>query len=123
MNAPQTDSPETVLEASIAAYNAHDLDAYLATFAPAATFGQLGGRILLDSREAMRGFYQQFFEARPTARCEIKQRTVIGPFVIDLQQISGENQPPMQAMVISEVSGSRISKIWYTPLVDAPPAQ
>ena len=115
-------SPEAVLAANIAAYNAHDLEAYIATFAPAATFGQLGGRILLDSRDAMRGFYRQFFEARPTVRCEIKQRTVMGPFVVDLQEISDDTQPPMQAMVISEVTEGRISKVWYTPLPSTPAA-
>ena len=118
-------TPEEVVQRSIDAYNAHDLETYIAAFTPSATFGQLGGRTLLDSRDAMRGFYRQFFEARPTVRCAIKQRTVLGPFVIDLQEISdeavsGENQPPMQAMMISEValSGeeSRIARVWYAPL-------
>ena len=58
------DAPEAVAEANVNAYNAHDLELYIATFAPAATFGQLGGRILLDSRDAMRGFYRQLFTAR-----------------------------------------------------------
>jgi hypothetical protein len=120
------DSPKTVVQANIDAYNTHDLDAYIATFTPAATFGQLGGRILLDSRDAMQGFYKQFFDARPSVHCEIKQRSVIGPFVIDLQEISDgklstEGQPAMQAMVISEVREGRITKIWYSPLTDMPP--
>ncbi len=115
------DTPEAVLQASIEAYNAHDLDSYIACFTPAATFGHLGGRILLDSRDAMRGFYAQFFEARPTARCEIKQRIVMGSFVVDHQQISDETQPPLEAMVISEVQEGRISKVWYSPLITAAP--
>lgn len=110
------DRPEAVVQASIDAYNAHDLDAYVAAFAPAATFGQLGGRILLDSRDAMQGFYRELFEARPTVRCEVKQRAVMGSFVIDLQEISGEDQPGMQAMVISEVRDGRIRAVWYSPL-------
>ncbi len=116
------DSPEAVVQANIDAYNAHDLEAYVATYTPAATFGQLGGRVLLDSRDAMTGFYKQFFEARPTVRCEIKQRSVLGPFVIDLQEISGDDQPPMQAMLIQEVREGRISKVWYAPLSGGAPA-
>lgn len=118
-------SAEAAVQASIDAYNAHDVDAYIAAFTPAATFGQLGGRVLLDSRDAMRGFYEQFFTARPTVRCVIKERTVMGNFVVDLQEISGDDQPPMQAMVISEIASSdeqaRISKVWYAPLAIAPP--
>ncbi len=124
---PDMDSPEAVVQANIDAYNAHDLDAYLATFTPAATFGSLGGRILLDSRDAMKGFYRQFFDARPTVHCEVKQRTVMGPFVIDLQSISSPDvaetgQPPMEAMVISEVRDGRITKVWYSPVSGGPPA-
>ena len=122
MERTETTSPEAVVQASIDAYNAHDLDAYIATFVPAATFGQLGGRVLLDSRDAMKGFYRQFFEARPTARCAIRQRTVMGSFVVDLQEISGDDQAPMQAMVISEVEDGRIRKVWYTPLSGGEPA-
>ena len=113
--------PEAVVQANVDAYNAHDLDAYIATFTPAATFGQLGGRTLLDSRDAMKGFYKQFFEARPTVRCEIKQRSVMGPFVVDLQEISGDDQPGLQALVLSEVREGRITKVWYSPLTDGLP--
>ena len=120
-------TPEVVVQASIDAYNAHDLDGYMACFIPAATFGQLGGRILLDSREAMRGFYGQFFAERPTVHCTIRSRSTMGPFVIDLQEIgspelAGEAQAPMQAMVISEVREGRIAKIWYAPLSGGSPA-
>ncbi len=122
-------TPEQVLTANIDAYNAHDLEAYLATFTPSATFGQLGGRTLLDSRDAMRGFYKQFFEARPSVRCEIRQRAVMGSFVVDLQEISdgaGAAQPPMRAMLISEVDPAdpegRIKRVWYSPVQAHPQA-
>ncbi len=122
-------TPEQVLTANLDAYNAHDLEAYLATFTPQATFGQLGGRTLLDSRDAMRGFYKQFFEARPSVRCAIRQRAVMGPFVIDLQEIADTadaKQPPMQAMLISEVDPAdpegRIKRVWYSPIQMHPDA-
>ena len=114
------DSPEAVLQTANAAYNAHDVDAYLATFTPAATFGQLGGRILLDSRQAMQGFYQEFFATRPTVSCEIRERSIMGSYVVELQEITGEGQAPMQAMVISEVQEGRIARVWYAPLGGSP---
>jgi hypothetical protein len=39
----------------------------------------------------------------------------MGAFVIDHQQIAGADQPPMQAMVLSEVREGRIVKVWYAP--------
>jgi hypothetical protein len=115
-------TPEEVAQANIDAYNAHDVNALIATFTPSATFGQLGGRILLDGRGPMQGYYSQLFEARPTVRCEVKQRTVMGPFVVELQEISGDDQPGMQAMLISEVREGQIVKVWYSPLAGGPPA-
>lgn len=122
---------ETMVQANIDAYNAHDLDAYLATFTPAATFGQLGGRVLLDGREAMRKFYRQFFDSRPRVQCAVKQRAVLGRFVVEVQEIyepvteqTVAGMPPMQAMVISEIAlsdpGGRIGKVWYAPLSVGP---
>ncbi len=115
-------TPEETVQANIDAYNAHDVDALMATFSPAATFGQLGGRILLDGRAPMQGFYTQLFAARPTVRCQVKQRTVMGPFVVEMHEISGDDQPDMQAMFISEVREGQIVKVWYSPLSGAPPA-
>jgi hypothetical protein len=115
-------TPEQVAQANIDAYNAHDVAALIATFTPSATFGQLGGRILLDGRGSMQGYYTQLFAARPTVRCEVKQRTVMGPFVVELQEISGDDQPGMQAMLISEVCEEKIVKVWYSPLAGGPPA-
>lgn len=125
---------ETMVQANIDAYNAHDVEAYLATYTPTATFGQLGGRVLLDGREAMRGFYRQFFESRPRVQCAIEQRAVMGHFVVDRQRIfepaadgsagAGQAMPPMQAIVISEIAAGdpegRIGKVWYSPLPNAP---
>jgi hypothetical protein len=115
-------TPEEVAQANIDAYNAHDVEALIATFSPSATFGQLGGRILLDGRGSMQRYYTQLFHARPTLHCAVKQRTVMGPFVVELQEISGDDQPGMQAMMISEVRDGRIVKVWYSPLVGGPPS-
>ena len=115
-------TPEEVAQANVAAYNAHDVEALIETYSPAATFGQLGGRILLDGRGPMQGYYTQLFEARPTVRCEVKQRTVMGPFVVELQEISGDDQPGMQAMLLSEVRDGQIVKVWYSPLSGGHPA-
>lgn len=116
---PQT--PEEIVQASVDAYNAHDVEAYVACFAPAATFGHLGGRILLDSREAMNGFYAMQFSERPNIQCSVKQRSVMGPFVVDLQALSGEGMPAMEAMVVHEIREERIVKVWYSPISGGPP--
>ncbi len=112
-------TPEETVQATLDAYNTHDPDAYLALFAPEATFGQLGGRVLLDGRESMRGFYTQFFQARPTVRCESVERAAVGPFVLDRQIVSGEGQPALEAVLLHEVRDGLVARIWYAPVTDA----
>ena len=113
-------TPEETVQATLDAYNAHDLEAYLALFAPEAAFGQLGGRTLLDGREAMRGFYTQMFAARPSIRCRSVERTAMGPYVVDQQEISGEGGPPMEAVMIHEIRDGLVRHIWYAPLTGLP---
>ena len=52
----------------------------------------------------------------------MKQRSVMGSWVVELQEIAGDDQPAMQAMVLSEVRDGRIRQVWYTPLAGGPPA-
>ena len=122
------ETPEQVLEASLVAYNAHDLAAYIATFAPQATFGQLGGRTLLDGRDRMEAFFKDFFADQPSVRCEIAQRAIIGPFVVEHQVVSNpeasaQGRPPLETIVISEVRDGHIAKVWYAPVAGGPPGQ
>lgn len=113
-------TPEETLQANVEAYNAHDLDAFLATYAPDARFCKLDGTVLLSDRNIMGAYYKQFFEQSPNVRCEIPQRAVMGPFVIDHQRIvldaSAETPRGMDAMVISEVRDGFIVRCTYSPL-------
>ncbi len=117
---PTPSSPEAVVQQSIDAYNAHDLDAYIACWAPDATLGQIGGRVLLDGRDALTNFYSGFFATQTTVRLTVKQRSVIGPFVVEHHEVQSEGKPPLEAMMVTEVRDNLIRAVWYSPLTDAP---
>ena len=109
-------TPEQVVAANVAAYNAKDVAAFAATYAADAKFCKIDGTVLLAGRDAISAFHQRFFEANPSAHCVIVQHVAMGAFVVDQQQISVEGRPPMNVMILSEVRDGLIVRASYSPL-------
>jgi putative hydrolase of HD superfamily len=109
-------TPEEVVAANLAAYNAKDVAAFGATYAADAKFCKIDGTVLLTGRDAIAAFHQRFFEGNPSAHCVILQHVAMGAFVVDQQQISVEGRPPMNVMLVSEVRDGLIVRASYSPL-------
>jgi len=109
-------TPEETVAANLTAYNAKDIAAFADTYAPDAKFCKIDGTVLLTGREAIAAFHQKFFEGNPSAHCVVVQHVVMGPFVVDQQQLTLEGRPPMNAMLLFEVRGGLIVRASYSPL-------
>jgi hypothetical protein len=72
-----------VATAQVDAYNAHDINRFLACYAPDAVIEYGTGRILMRGREAMSSFYGKLFTESPALRCEIQQRIRVGSYAVD----------------------------------------
>lgn len=79
MNAP---SPEAVVQRQFEAYNARDVDAWLATYAPDARQYEHPATLLTSGHEQIRARTLPRF-ADPSLRAELLKRTTIGEVVID----------------------------------------
>lgn len=109
-------TPEETVKANIEAYNARDVAAFAATYAEDAKFCKIDGTVLLSGRAAIEGFHRQMFENAPSAHCEIPQRVVMGPFVVDHEHITIDGRPDMHVMLISEVRDGLIVRASYSPI-------
>lgn len=107
---------EETVQANLDAYNAKDIAAFTATYAADAKFCKIDGTVLLPDRNSIAAFHQKFFDGNDGAHCEILQHVVMGPFVIDQQQIAVEGRPPMNVMLVSEVRDGLIVRASYSPL-------
>lgn len=105
---------ERVVRAQVRAYNARDLEAFLATFAPDVRLYAFPDSLLYAGREALRPVYGQLFAAAPALRAEVTHRVVQGAFVLDREVTMGmPGRPPLTGVAIYEVREGRITRVWF----------
>lgn len=85
------------VQAQLDAYNAHDVDAFVACYAPDVKMFDAAGQLVVDGRAAARARYAALFASSPALRAEVTQRTRIGTddhwYVVDTERVSGRNEP------------------------------
>jgi hypothetical protein len=84
---PVFDSPETVVQRQLDAYNARDLDALLATYAPDARQYELPAQLLATGPADMRPRFALRFQ-EPNLHAQLLQRAVMGNIVIDHETVT-----------------------------------
>lgn len=106
-------SAEAVAQRQLEAYNARDLDAFVACYAddvelfrPPATAPALVGAA------ALRDFYARERFGHAGLRAELLHRSVLGATVVDHERIHGVRPAPFEVVVVYQVEGDRIRRTW-----------
>lgn len=113
-------APEAVVQAQLEAYNARDLDAFLATYAENAELFEHPSKLLASGMAQLRERYAARF-ADPTLHAVVLKRIVLGNFVIDHERVRRmfpEGPGTLEAVATYEVQGGRITRVWF--ITDAP---
>jgi hypothetical protein len=108
-------TPLEVIRAQLAAYNAKDIDALLATYAADAEQFTLHGERLAKGREDMRARFLTRF-AEPDLHARLLSRTAMGKVVVDLEQITRnfpEGVGTLDMLCIYEVTDGLIQKVSF----------
>ncbi|WP_420322951.1 nuclear transport factor 2 family protein [Flagellimonas sp.] len=106
------ESPARVVQRQLDAYNARDIDAFMATYSNEIKLFEYPNKLFVDSWDKMKNRYALFFETTPDLHCEIKNRIVIGNKVIDEEfvTVNGSN---FSAVAIYEVENGKIAKVTF----------
>jgi putative hydrolase of HD superfamily len=107
--------PEAVVQAQLDAYNAKDIEALLATYAPDAEQYAIHGERLARGHTEMRARFLARF-AEPDLHARLLSRSAIDAFVIDHELITRnfpEGRGTLEMMCIYEVRGSLIRKATF----------
>jgi len=105
--------PEDVVQQQLNAYNARDIEAFLAAHSPHIKMFDHPDRMLLSGLDEMREAYMPSFENAPDLHCEIINRIASGNFVIIKGKISGlQDDKVMRGVVIYEVREGLIQQVW-----------
>ena len=105
-------SPVVIVQKQLDAYNARDIDAFLATYTDDIILADFPNDIWAEGKEAMRSRYENMFNNTPNLYCEIKNRIEIGNKVIDQEWVR-VNDKYISAVAIYEVEDGLIKKVTF----------
>lgn len=112
---PTPGSPRAVVAAQLDAYNAGNLEAFMATFHSDAELFILGDSTpRAQGKDAVREVYAGLFEDSPDLHSELVHRAVIGNRVIDHERITGRqgSGTPLELVMVYEVVDGGIRRAW-----------
>jgi uncharacterized protein (TIGR02246 family) len=92
------------------AFNAHDLDAFLAGYAEDVVVTSGNGDVLMEGLEAIRAEYAVMFEQLPDIRAVVHHRIVRGAWVVDDSRVTATGVD-IEALVAYHVPGDRIDRV------------
>ena len=114
-SAVETNSAEEVVRRQIDAYNARDMDAFLATFADEVEIFGFPNTLSVKGKEEMRKRYTVRF-SDTILHCIIVKRIVMGNTVIDHERVRvtlPEGPGVMEAIAMYEVHDGKIAKVTF----------
>jgi hypothetical protein len=105
-------SPTTVAQAQLDAYNAQDLDAHCAQFGEDVKVADLNGAVTVEGMAAYRARYAKVFSDFPENKAVLLARVAIGNVVIDHERVfRTPSAEPFEVAAIYTLSGGLIRRV------------
>ena len=101
-----------LVQRQLNAYNAHNLEAFLETYADDAELYNFPSTLNSKGKEQMRKDYV-FLKTMPNLHCEIKERIIQGNTIIDKESVTGFGNKAIEGTVIYQVENNKIKKVYF----------
>ena len=96
------------VDVHVRAYNEHDLDRFVACFAPDCVIEDARGEVVARGHADIRARFGRVFAESPDIHCEILYRTRVGEYTVDEEHITGRADGEVRGVVVSHVSDGLI---------------
>jgi imidazolonepropionase-like amidohydrolase len=107
-----SESPETIVQRQVNAYNARNIDAFMDTYADDIELYNFPGKLSSKGKDEMKKSYEDFFKNVTNLYCEIENRIVIGNKIIDKEKVrAGKNIN--HAVAVYEIESGKIKKVTF----------
>lgn len=112
---PSGNGPADLAQRQLDAYNARDLEAFLACYAEDCLVrAHPSGAEMMRGREAMRARYGRLFEEHPDLHCRLLTRVEHEVFAIDHEHVEGlKPGEVVYAVAMYEVRDGLIQNVWF----------
>jgi hypothetical protein len=108
--------PTAIVDRQVEAYNAHDIDAFVACYETDVVIIDSAGMELTRGQAQLIEQYGPWFAGNPALHAEVVSRIEIESFVIDAERITGTPDGSMQAVAIYHVSDTGlIDRVQFLP--------
>lgn len=106
--------PDDAVERQVQAYNARDVDGFIACYAKDVVIEDAEGQPLMSGRAAMRERYGLLFADSPELHAEIVTRIRVGSYVIDEERVTGRPDGELHAVAVYRLDGDgRIDRVRF----------
>ena len=108
-------TPEAVVQAQLEAYNARDIDAFIATYADDVKLFEFPDKLLSEGTADLRERYGKLFKDE-RLHATIVSRISMGITVIDHERVRltlPQGPGTIEAIAIYEVRGGKITTVWF----------
>ncbi len=113
MTFPMTGAAAPV-QRQLDAYNAHDLERFVAEYTDDVEVFRMPGHVLaLSGKAAFAAHYAKNRFNLPNLHARLVNRIVSGDMVVDHEQISGLPEQTMTAVAVYKVVGDKIRMVWF----------
>lgn len=109
-----TIDPAQIVQDQLNAYNAHDLDRFVACFSDDVRLYRMPAQLPITiGKTALRAFYAEHRFSIATLRAELLNRMTLGDKVADHERIHGLGEQPTEVMAVYQVSDDVIANVWF----------
>ena len=107
-------SPVDLVQQQLNAYNAHDLEAFLAPYADDVEIYSTSGKLMMKGKEQMRKEYQ-FITRMPHLYCRLINRIASGNTVIDHEEIWSKPEPVnlQYGVAVYVIDKGKITRVYF----------
>lgn len=108
-------TPTELAQRQLDAYNARDLEAFLACYHPEVEVRSFpAGTLRMAGRDAMRERYGRLFESAPDLHAALVSRTALAGVAIDTEAVTGLREgATVEAIAIYELEDDLIRRVWF----------
>ena len=102
-----------IVDQQLAAYNARDIDAFVATYNDSVEIYSPDGQLLMKGHTQLRNGYVDFFANTPALHCEILNRMTINNTVIDKEEVTINDTTTIYGVAIYKVKDDKIQSVSF----------